>query len=113
MENKLEELEKRLLQKAGLPNDATQIVGRTFKIVCKNFKHDIGHDLIVYGKVEAIEISTFPKITIFVSSPRFWGEKIYDIEYEISDVRILKGRYVVCIPGYQDVGRHEVSFNLL
>lgn len=113
MENKLEEWEKILLQKAGLPNDATQIVGRTFKIVCKNFKHNVGHDLIVYGKVEAIEISTFPKITISVSSPSFWGTKICDIEYEVSDVRIIKGRYVVCVLGYQEVEKYEVSFNLL
>lgn len=60
------------LREAGLPADPSEVVGRPYRFGCKHGSH---HH-ILYGKIQAIEVSDEGGLDLYVTNPRFWGGRL-------------------------------------
>lgn len=66
-----------ILREAGLPTEPHKIVGRLYRFGCEHGSH---HHILT-GTVHAIEISDEGGFDLYVSNPRFWGERLISIKH--------------------------------
>lgn len=71
-----EELEL-VLREANLPTDVQKIIGRQYRFGCEHGSH---HH-ILSGVIQAVEVSDEGGLDLYVSNPRFWGERLVSIKY--------------------------------
>ena len=74
----IQKLESKLqneLREAGLPLAPSKIVGRLYRFRCEHGSHY--H--ILAGTIQAIEVSDEGGLDLYVSNPRFWGERLISI----------------------------------
>ena len=65
------------LREAGLPSDPSQIVGHLYRFGCEHGSH---HHILA-GTIQAIEVSDEGGLDLYVSNPRFWGERLISINH--------------------------------
>ena len=65
------------LREAGLPSDPSQIVGHLYWFGCEHGSH---HH-ILSGTIQAIEVSDEGGLDLYITNPRFWGERLISIKY--------------------------------
>lgn len=68
---------ERELEKAELPLILNAVIGRLYKFVAIHGSHH--HALS--GTIQAIEVSDEGGLDLYVSNPRFWGERLISIKY--------------------------------
>ncbi len=68
---------ERELQEARLPTDLSKLIGRIYRFECEHGPHHT--DLA--GTVKAVEVSDEGGLDLYVSSPRFWGERLISIKH--------------------------------
>ena len=65
------------LREAGLPLAPSKIVGRPYRFGCEHGSH---HHILA-GTIQAIEVSDEGGLNLYVSNPRFWGERLISMKH--------------------------------
>ena len=68
------------LKGAGLPPVPSEVVGRPYRFGCEHGSH---HH-ILSGTIQAIEVSDEGGLALYVTNPRFWGERLISIKHSNS-----------------------------
>jgi hypothetical protein len=65
------------LRNAGLSPDPRQVIGRFYRFGCEHGSH---HQ-ILFGTIQAVQVSDEGGLDLYVSNPRFWGMKLMSLKH--------------------------------